>query len=92
MIESVDSLRLLGMIDSEAGRQQKIIDCLLQVHIATEETKTGFSIKEIEETDWTTVAGSLSWVQDMRPDGYSIIHRRHRPGAFGIQIPCPVVS
>jgi pyridoxal phosphate enzyme (YggS family) len=57
MIESVDSIRLLGMIDSEAGRQEKIIDCLLQVHIAPEETKTGFSIKEIEETDWATVGG-----------------------------------
>ena len=63
MIKSVDSLKLLGMIDGEAGRQQKIIDCLLQVHIATEETKTGFSIKEIEETDWTAAAGSLSRVR-----------------------------
>jgi pyridoxal phosphate enzyme (YggS family) len=63
MIESVDSIRLLGMIDSEAGRQEKIIDCLLQVHIAPEETKTGFSIKEIEETDWATVAGSFSGVR-----------------------------
>jgi hypothetical protein len=63
MIESVDSTRLLGMIDSEAGRQKKIIDCLLQVHIALEETKSGFSISEIEETDWTTIAGSLSYVR-----------------------------
>lgn len=63
MIESVDSIRLLGMIDSEAGRQKTIIDCLLQVHIAPEETKTGFSIKEIEETDWATVAGSFSGVR-----------------------------
>jgi pyridoxal phosphate enzyme (YggS family) len=63
MIESVDSIRLLGMIDSEAGRQEKIIDCLLQVHIAPEETKTGFSIKEIEETDWATEAGSFSGVR-----------------------------
>ncbi len=63
MIQSVDSLKLLGMIDSEAGRQKKIIDCLLQVHIALEETKSGFSIKEIEETDWATKAGSLSCVR-----------------------------
>ena len=63
MIESVDSLRLLGMIDSEACRQKKIIDCLLQVHIALEETKSGFSISEIEGTDWTTIAGSLSYVR-----------------------------
>jgi len=63
MIESVDSLRILRMIDSEAGRQQKIIDCLLQVHIALEETKSGFSIKEIEETDWASITGSLSSVR-----------------------------
>jgi pyridoxal phosphate enzyme (YggS family) len=63
MIESVDSLRLLRMIDSEAGVQQKIIDCLLQVHIALEETKSGFSVKEIEETDWTVIAGSLPCVR-----------------------------
>ena len=63
MIESVDSLRLLGMIDREAGRQQKTIDCLLQVHIALEETKSGFSIKEIEETDWTTISGSIPYVR-----------------------------
>jgi len=63
MIESVDSLRILWMIDNEAGRQKKTIDCLLQVHIALEETKSGFSITEIEETDWATIAGSLSGVR-----------------------------
>ena len=63
MIESVDSLRILRMIDSEASKQQKNIDCLLQVHIALEETKSGFSIKEIEETDWTSITGSLSRVR-----------------------------
>ena len=63
MIESVDSLRILRMIDSEAGMQQKNIDCLLQVHIALEETKSGFSIKEIEVTDWTSITGSLSRVR-----------------------------
>ena len=63
MIESVDSLRLLEMIDNEAFRQQKVIDCLLQVHIALEETKSGFSIKEIEETDWMSRAASLNNVR-----------------------------
>ena len=58
MIESVDSVRLLGMIDSEGARQHKIIDCLLQVHIALEETKSGFSIQEIEDTDWAAIAAS----------------------------------
>jgi len=63
VIESVDSIRLLGMIDIEAARQKKIIDCLLQVHIALEETKSGFSINEIEDTDWTSRATSLTNVR-----------------------------
>lgn len=59
VIESVDSVRLLRMIDSEALSQGKTIDCLLQVHIASEETKSGFSLAEIEETDWHAVSESL---------------------------------
>ncbi|MDX9928843.1 MAG: YggS family pyridoxal phosphate-dependent enzyme [Bacteroidales bacterium] len=49
MIESVDSYRLLRIIDREAERSGRVIDCLLQVHIATEDTKFGFSIDEIRE-------------------------------------------
>ena len=49
MIESVDTFRLLKVIDSEAGKISRIIDCLLQVHIAEEETKFGFSMNEIFE-------------------------------------------
>lgn len=59
MIESVDTLRLLRLIDNEAFAQGRSVDCLLQVHIATEETKSGFSPGEIEETDWSAVAASL---------------------------------
>jgi PLP dependent protein len=49
MIESVDSFRLLSMINSEALKLNRVVDCLLQIHIATEETKFGFSMKEISE-------------------------------------------
>jgi len=59
MIESVDSVRLLRLIDAEALTQGKTIDCLLQVHIASEETKSGFSVAEMEETDWYAVSQSL---------------------------------
>ncbi|HCM58950.1 MAG TPA: YggS family pyridoxal phosphate-dependent enzyme [Bacteroidales bacterium] len=59
MIESVDTLRLLHMIDAEAVAQGRSIDCLLQVHIASEETKSGFSVDEAEETDWTAVSRAL---------------------------------
>ena len=48
MIHSVDNLELLKEIDKEAKKNQRIIDCLIQVFIATEETKHGFSFEEAE--------------------------------------------
>jgi len=49
MIHSVDSYRLLKVIDMEAGKSGRLIDCLLQFHIAREETKYGFSLREAIE-------------------------------------------
>ncbi len=49
MIHSVDSFRLLTAIDEEAGKIKRQIDCLIQFHIAREETKYGFSFKEADE-------------------------------------------
>ena len=49
MIQSVDSYKLLTTINSEALKIKRVIDCLLQIHIATEETKFGFSMKELGE-------------------------------------------
>ncbi|MCC6279044.1 MAG: YggS family pyridoxal phosphate-dependent enzyme [Saprospiraceae bacterium] len=46
MIHSVDSLRLLMEIDKQAARQHRTIDCLLQFHIAQEESKFGFDESE----------------------------------------------
>ncbi|MGN6637755.1 MAG: YggS family pyridoxal phosphate-dependent enzyme, partial [Mucilaginibacter sp.] len=39
MIQSVDSLKLLQEIDKHAAKNNRVIDCLLPVHIADEETK-----------------------------------------------------
>jgi pyridoxal phosphate enzyme (YggS family) len=47
MIHSVDSAKLLSVINSEAGKTGQIIQCLLQFHIAKEETKFGFSMDEV---------------------------------------------
>jgi hypothetical protein len=49
MIQSVDSLKLLYAIDTEANKINKVIDCLLQIHIASEETKFGFSMCDLSE-------------------------------------------
>jgi pyridoxal phosphate enzyme (YggS family) len=47
MIHGVDSLKLLNIINKEALKQDRIIDCLLQVHIAEEETKFGLDEAEL---------------------------------------------
>ena len=49
MIQSVDSYKLLSIINSEAHKVNRIVECLLQLHIATEETKFGFSLNELYE-------------------------------------------
>jgi|TARA_B100000900_G_scaffold128017_1_gene108168 hypothetical protein len=48
MIHSVDSLKLINEIDKRAKQNNRIIDCLLQVHIANEKTKFGFELDKIE--------------------------------------------
>lgn len=49
MIHSVDSLRLLNEINKQGAKNGRIIDCLLQFHIADEETKFGLDLNEAEE-------------------------------------------
>ncbi len=46
MIHGVDSLKLLGVINTEAQKHHRVIDCLLQVRIAEEETKFGLTRDE----------------------------------------------
>lgn len=48
-IESVDSLKLLKEINKEARKAGKTVDCLLQFHIAEEETKFGLDENEAKE-------------------------------------------
>ena len=47
LIHGVDSLKLLQEIDKQAKKQNRIIDCLLQVYIAKEETKFGLDENEL---------------------------------------------
>lgn len=49
LIHSVDSLKLLQEINKQALNNERIIDCLLQFHVAQEETKFGLSIEEAQE-------------------------------------------
>ncbi len=49
LIHSVDSLKLLKEINKQAEKNNRVIDCLLQVHIAQEETKFGLDEEELNE-------------------------------------------
>ena len=47
MISSVDSERLIEEIEKQAAKNNRTIDILLEVHVAQEETKSGWSIEEL---------------------------------------------
>lgn len=49
LIHSVDSLKLLQEIDKQGARAGRVIDCLLQFHIAAEETKFGLDEAEARQ-------------------------------------------
>lgn len=49
LIHSVDSLKLLKTINKEGKKNHRVIDCLLQMHIAEEETKFGLDYEEISQ-------------------------------------------
>lgn len=48
LIHGVDSQKLLAAINKEAGKIQRTISCLLQVHVAKEETKHGFAADSLQ--------------------------------------------
>ncbi|MFS1522468.1 YggS family pyridoxal phosphate enzyme [Flavobacterium covae] len=49
LIHGVDSLKLLQEINKQAQKNNRVIDCLLQIYIAEEETKFGLNETELEE-------------------------------------------
>ena len=59
LIHAVDSFRLLREINKHAAKHDRIIDCLLQIHIAQEETKFGLTPQEcrelMEQGDWRSL-------------------------------------
>ncbi len=48
LVQSVDSARLLECIDREAARCGRTVDCLLEIHVAQEETKSGWEYGELK--------------------------------------------
>lgn len=61
LIHGVDSFKLLKEINRQAAKCGRVIDCLLQVHIAQEETKFGMDEAELEE-----VKANISGLTDLR--------------------------
>ncbi len=66
MIHGVDSEKLLQEINKQAIKQNRIIDCLLQIHIATEETKFGFDGPALHEL---LMSGRLAGYTNIRIRG-----------------------
>ena len=76
-IQSIDSFKLLQMVNKEAGRYDRMIKCLLQFHIATEDTKFGLDLDEakallesykkepMENIKITGVMGMASYSDDL---------------------------
>ncbi|HPQ09424.1 MAG TPA: YggS family pyridoxal phosphate-dependent enzyme [Bacteroidia bacterium] len=49
LIHSIDNLKLLYEVNKQAIKNNRVINCLLQIHIAKEETKFGFDIDECRQ-------------------------------------------
>lgn len=77
LIHSVDSLELLSQIDKSAAKNNRVIDCLIQLHVAAEESKFGFlpgeashilnsaEFKEMEHIRIRGVMGMATHTDDM---------------------------
>lgn len=56
MIHGIDTYKLLAEVNKQAGKAGRIVNCLLQIHVAQEETKFGFSPEEcrkmLEGGEW----------------------------------------
>jgi PLP dependent protein len=63
LVHSVDSLKLLSVINREGMKNNRRINCLLQFHIATEETKFGLSLDEAVELLDSEEFKSMKFIQ-----------------------------
>lgn len=70
LVHSVDSLKVLQEIDRQALKNDRVIDCLLQIHIADEDTKFGLDYDEVIEL--------------LRSEEYSLLKNIRIVGLMGI--------
>ncbi|MBP3433028.1 MAG: YggS family pyridoxal phosphate-dependent enzyme [Alistipes sp.] len=70
LVASVDSDRLIDEIEKQAAKNDRTIDILLEVHVADEETKSGWSLSELEEY---LESGALERMEHIRVRGVMTI-------------------
>lgn len=77
MIHAIDSYKLLAEVNKQAAKANRIIPCLLQIHIAQEETKFGFTFDEcqqmLESGEWKSlknirIAGVMGMASNVDDD------------------------
>jgi hypothetical protein len=66
LIQSADSLKLLNEIDKQGGKNDRVIDVLLEIHVAEEEAKHGFTPQECVEM---VESGELNDLKHVRVRG-----------------------
>lgn len=86
LVHSVDSLKLLTEINRQAKRYRKVINCLLQIHIAEEDTKFGLNeeelhallssdeFKALENIKVTGLMGMATFTDDMKQVKREFLH------------------
>lgn len=61
LIHGIDSLKLLCEVNRQALKHKRVIDCLLQLHVAVEATKFGFTMEEcrllLDSGEWRSLEG-----------------------------------
>ncbi len=70
LVQSVDSARLLECINLEAAKAGRTVDCLLEIHVAAEESKSGWDMGELLEY--------------LRSDAFSALHNVCIRGVMGM--------
>lgn len=65
LVHGIDSAKLLNEVNKQGKKIRRVINCLLQIHIAQEETKFGFSFSECEELIRSEEYAGLSHVKVM---------------------------
>lgn len=67
LIHAVDSLKLLKEINKQALKNERVINCLLQIHIAEEDSKFGLDFDEAEKI---LIGGELSSLKNIKIKGF----------------------